>query len=108
LSKTVLVTGFAGFIGSHLAERLLERGDTVVGLDNLDDCYDVRRKRSNIEEVLALAGDPARIEFVEGDIRDLGLTPAFVRGITGLTPSLTLPQWRGSVRQSTRRSCTST
>ena len=38
----VLVTGAAGFIGSHVARRLLDRGDAVLGLDNLNDYYDVR------------------------------------------------------------------
>jgi len=38
----VLVTGAAGFIGFHLAGRLLDRGDQVVGLDNLNDYYDVQ------------------------------------------------------------------
>ena len=40
----ILVTGAAGFIGSHLSRRLLERGDQVVGLDNLNDYYDIRLK----------------------------------------------------------------
>ena len=40
----MLVTGTAGFIGSHVAIRLLERGDQVVGLDNLSDYYDVNLK----------------------------------------------------------------
>ena len=39
----VLVTGAAGFIGSHLAEKLSQRGDEVVGLDNFNDYYDPRR-----------------------------------------------------------------
>lgn len=47
----VLVTGAAGFIGMHVAERLLERGDTVVGLDNLSDYYDVRLKRDRIDRL---------------------------------------------------------
>ncbi len=62
----VLVTGGAGFIGSHLAERLLERGDGVVVLDNFDAFYDPAIKRRN---VAAAAGHPA-YELVEGDIRD--------------------------------------
>jgi UDP-glucuronate 4-epimerase len=36
MSKTILVTGVAGFIGSHVAQALLVRGDTVIGLDNLN------------------------------------------------------------------------
>jgi UDP-glucuronate 4-epimerase len=38
---TIVVAGAAGFIGYHVAERLLARGDTVLGLDNLNACYDV-------------------------------------------------------------------
>jgi len=66
--RTILVTGAAGFIGSHTAERLLARGDQVVGLDNLNDYYDPARKRNNIDEIRAVGGD--RLTFVEGDIRD--------------------------------------
>ena len=44
----ILVTGAAGFIGFHLTRRLLERGDTVVGLDNLNSYYDVRLKRDRL------------------------------------------------------------
>lgn len=68
-SRTVLVTGAAGFIGSHVAEALLARGDRVVGLDNLDDFYDPALKRGT---VAAIEGreDADRFAFVEGDIRD--------------------------------------
>jgi UDP-glucuronate 4-epimerase len=45
----VLVTGTAGFIGSHVAMRLLERGDEVVGVDNLNDYYDVTLKQARLE-----------------------------------------------------------
>lgn len=48
----VLVTGVAGFIGSSLAGRLLERGDAVVGIDNLNDYYDVNLKKSRLERLL--------------------------------------------------------
>ncbi len=49
----VLVTGSAGFIGSALALRLLERGDTVIGVDNLNDYYDVRLKEARLKRTLA-------------------------------------------------------
>lgn len=67
------MTGAAGFIGSHLADTLLARGDNVVGLDNLNTYYDPQRKRANVEEVLENAPDPSRFTFVEGDIRDSAL-----------------------------------
>ena len=62
----VLVTGAAGFIGSHLAERLAERGDTVVGVDNFNDYYDPARKRRNAEAVCQHKG----VAVLEADIRD--------------------------------------
>jgi len=62
----VLVTGGAGFIGSHVVERLLERGDTVLALDNFDPFYSPAEKRKNLE--LALASD--RFALVKGDIAD--------------------------------------
>jgi UDP-glucuronate 4-epimerase len=49
----ILVTGSAGFIGSHVAKQLLARGDIVVGLDNLNDYYDVSLKRARLEPLLA-------------------------------------------------------
>lgn len=61
----VLVTGGAGFIGSHLCERLVERGHTVVALDNFDPFYAPEAKRRNLER---LRGDE-RFRLVEGDIR---------------------------------------
>src|SRR5881394_3483967 len=68
--KTFLVTGAAGFIGSHTVEALLARGDRVVGIDNLNDYYDPERKRANVEEVRRAAPDPAAFMFLPGDIRD--------------------------------------
>ncbi|MDE2584027.1 MAG: NAD-dependent epimerase/dehydratase family protein, partial [Betaproteobacteria bacterium] len=49
----ILVTGAAGFIGMHLSLRLLERGDEVVGLDNLNDYYDVTLKEARLARLLA-------------------------------------------------------
>lgn len=49
----VLVTGTAGFIGSAVAMKLLERGDEVVGIDNLNDYYDVSLKRARLERLLS-------------------------------------------------------
>ncbi len=51
MSKRVLVTGAAGFIGSHVSHYLLDRGDTVIGLDNLNDYYDVNLKLSRLERL---------------------------------------------------------
>ena len=47
----ILVTGTAGFIGYHLAKKLLERGDEVVGLDNINDYYDVNLKYARLNEL---------------------------------------------------------
>ena len=62
----ILVTGAAGFIGSHLVERLLEVGATVLGLDCFDDFYDPAVKRENLLRALELPG----FRLIEGDIRD--------------------------------------
>ena len=57
----ILVTGAAGFIGFHTAKQLLERGDTVVGLDNFNDYYDVKLKEARaavLDDTAALGPGP--------------------------------------------------
>jgi UDP-glucuronate 4-epimerase len=68
--KTILVTGAAGFIGSNTTTALLARGDTVVGVDNLNDYYDPARKEANLAEVRASAPEPSKFIFERADIRD--------------------------------------
>jgi UDP-glucuronate 4-epimerase len=63
MSDRILLTGAAGFIGSHVAERLLADGARVVGVDNFDPFYDPAEKRANLEASL---GHPA-FTFVEAD-----------------------------------------
>ncbi len=64
----ILVTGAAGFIGSHAAHRFVARGDEVVGLDNLNDYYDVNLKRARLARLEALPG----FRFVKLDLADNG------------------------------------
>lgn len=68
--KKILLTGAAGFIGSNAATALLRRGDTVVGVDNLNDYYDPARKRANLDEVRAGAPDSEKFIFHQSDVRD--------------------------------------
>ena len=62
----ILVTGAAGFIGYHVARRLLERGDQVLGVDNLSDYYDVRLKEARLAQ---LESSP-RFRFIKLEIAD--------------------------------------
>lgn len=62
--NTILVTGVAGFIGSFLAKELLVKGNTIVGIDNLNDYYDVDLKK----ERLKIVQEFENFEFINGDI----------------------------------------
>lgn len=72
--KTILITGGAGFIGSHLSERLLKEGNRVLAIDNFNNYYDPVIKRNNVEEVNKTCIDNniplENYKVFEGDIRD--------------------------------------
>ena len=68
--KKVLVTGGAGFVGSHVAEYLLGRGDDVVIVDEINDYYDVKIKLANLDHLRKLCPDEKRLSIYNGDICD--------------------------------------
>ncbi len=95
---TFLVTGVAGFIGARTAQVLIDRGETVVGIDNVNDYYDVKLKRLRLK----FLSENKNFSFVELDIEDAGqLTKLFeendfkgvfnLAGRAGVRASLDLP-----------------
>ncbi len=73
---TILVTGCAGFVGSHVAHALLARGQRVVGIDNLDPYYDPRLKQARLHRLSTAHGDALRFERLDITDRD-GLATLF-------------------------------
>ena len=74
--RMILVTGAAGFIGSHVATRLLERGDEVVGIDNVNDYYDPSLKEARLERLRKYP----KFRFEKIDIADRdGMAGLFAR-----------------------------
>lgn len=93
---TALVTGAAGFIGSHLCEALLGAGWRVVGLDSFDSFYEPAVKRRN----LTACTDHLHFALIEGDIRDSSAVESAMRGVemvvhlaarAGVRPSIEQP-----------------
>ncbi len=100
MPRTVLVTGAAGFIGSHVCAALSAAGDHVVGLDNFDAFYSRAEKQRNLSEVHRAAG--SAFVFVEGDLTDAAQLARVFRehpvsgvihlaGKAGVRPSLADP-----------------
>ena len=93
---TVLITGAAGFIGSHLCERILDEGLSVVGIDNFENFYDPKIKRDNISDCLK----NTNFQLIEADIRDKSAMDKAVGGVeiivhlaakAGVRPSIAEP-----------------
>lgn len=99
MTKPILITGISGFIGSHLAQRLLDNGQAIIGYDNFCDFYDPAIKRRRAER---LAAHP-NCTILEGDIRDAAVvdtlfathTPESVihiAAMAGVRPSIQNPR----------------
>ena len=98
----ILVTGCAGFIGMHVARTLLQRGETVVGVDNINDYYDVQLKHDRLAAIAAGPGGERfrfhRVDFSDHAALDAALgTAAFDRIVhlgaqAGVRYSLTNPR----------------
>jgi UDP-glucuronate 4-epimerase len=74
MANKILVTGAAGFIGFHLCQRLLARGDEVVGLDNLNDYYDVTLKENRLKRLI----NKENFQFIKCDLADrIGMEQVF-------------------------------
>ena len=65
---TILITGSAGFIGFHLSKKLLAHGESIIGLDNINDYYDSQLKKDRLNQI-----DNSDFHFIEGCITDLSL-----------------------------------
>ena len=101
IEKNILVTGGAGFIGSHLVEKLIEKGYFVLCLDNFNDYYDPRLKENNISGII----ENTNFKLIRGDILDVPLLDNIFSGtqypkptkvvhlaaIAGVRPSIASP-----------------
>ena len=94
---TTLITGGAGFIGSHVAEALLQRGDSAIVIDNFNDYYDPAIKRANVERLRGYEN----FQLIDGDIRDAALVERIFREreITRVAHMAAMAGVRASVQQ---------
>lgn len=101
--KTILVTGGAGFIGSHLCERLLKEANRVYVIDNFNNYYDPSIKRRNIEEIKKMCQENNiklnKFKVFEGDIRDTTfLKQVFVNKIDSIVHLAAMAGVRPSIQ----------
>ena len=92
----IVVTGTAGFIGSHLCERLAARGYSVVGVDCFADYYAVRRKEQNARELAAVGVRVKRLDLAIDSLRGALADAAVIYHLAaqpGLSPHITAEQY---------------
>ena len=97
MGMSYLITGGAGFVGSHVAEALLQRGERVVAIDNFNDYYDPAIKRGNAQRL----NEYDNFQLFEGDIRDVALVNRIFaeERITHVAHLAAMPGVRASVVQ---------
>jgi len=103
MDKTILVTGAAGFIGSHAAQRLIEKGYRVVGVDNFSDFYDRSWKEMNLKSIKGDKLDVEEIDITSGDeisklvrlVRPWGIL--HLAAMAGVRPSIEQPAYYAKV-----------
>jgi len=103
MEKTILVTGAAGFIGSHAAQRLIEKGYRVVGVDNFSDFYDRSWKEMNLKSITGDKIDVEEIDITNGDeiaklvrlVRPWGII--HLAAMAGVRPSIEQPAYYAKV-----------
>lgn len=103
MNKTILVTGAAGFIGSHAAQALIQRGYRVVGVDNFSDFYDRSWKEMNLKSIQGDKLDVEEIDITSGDeisklvrlVRPWGIL--HLAAMAGVRPSIEQPAYYAKV-----------
>jgi len=78
----ILITGVAGFIGMAIAKKVLERGDSVIGIDNLNSFYDTKLKKSRLLELDKKGNKNNKWNFIKGDLKDHDLLNEIFKNYT--------------------------